>query len=343
MKSTFPALAATAVACCAAVAQSGGYVNFIRQTVLETNPPIYYDAVVEKQGQRLSIVPVMLSGSRYELWTVQTGSTPTSHLLDTTYVSAYSPEGEITITTEDPDGQVPRTRADRPFSVDAVVSGLLNGLLDPPESKSVRFLRHVQSYGGGDGSDLDRSQATLHSQAVIDRNGTTTLEYDLTAVPGPDRLRVRGEERFSIYTRKNDGSTDEQLATATLQVWPVATATISGVEEGETMRFQVPTITVTVRDLYPKSYTYAQIYRGAPRLGEDGAVMQSAQLVLDQQTPESRVWTARNYGNLLTEDGQWTIEVVTQTVFGTERLAYVSFEVDRAIEVNSTLGTFSGD
>ncbi len=343
MKPTLPALAATVAACCAAVAQSGNYVNFIRQTVLDTNPPIYYDVQVEKQGQRVSAMPVLLAGSRYELWTVKSGSTPASHLLDTTYVSAYAPEAEITIHTEDPDGQVPRTRADRPFSVDAEVRGLLNGLLDPPESKSVRFLRHVQSYGDGDGSEIDRSQATLHSQAVISRNGTTTLNYDLTAVPGPDRLRVRGEERFSIYTRKSDGSIDQQLATATLQVWPVATASIAGIEEGETMRFQVPTITVTARDLYPKSYTYAQVYRGAPRLGENGEVMRSAQLVLDQQTPETRVWTARNYGNLLTEDGQWTIEVVTQTVFGTERLAHVSFEVDRAIEVNSTLGTYGSD
>lgn len=341
MKSPFLTLAATAAIGCAASAQSGEYVNFMRQTVLETSPPVYFDVPIEKQGQRLSIVPVEISGSRYELWTVKTGSNPTSYLLDTTYVSAFSPEAALTITTEDPDGQVPRTRADRPFTVEAEVGGLLNGLTDPPESKSVRLLRHVQSYGDADSEEIDRSQATLHSQAVIDENGSTTLDYAVSAVPGADRLRIRGEERFSIYTRKSDGSNDEQLASATVQIWPVATATISGIEDGGTMRFQVPMLTVTARDLYPKSYTYAQVYRGAPRLGEDGEVMPSAQLVLDQETPESRVWTAQNYGNLFSEDGQWTIEVVTETVFGAERLAHVSFTVDRSIKVRSTIGTYN--
>ncbi len=343
MKTIAPMTLALAMATPQALGQDSGYTNFIRQTLLETSPPLYWDMSVPDDGERLSLVPIDLAGSRYELWTVKTGSLPQSHLLDTAYVSAYAPVATMTIRTEDPyTGPIPRTRADRPFHVDIEVQGLLNGLLDPPESKSVRLLRHVQSYGNTDGSNIDRSQAILHSQAVLDRNGTTTLSYEMTSIPGPNRLQIRGEERFSVFTRNSDGSNDQQLVSRYLQIWPVPSASISGVSEGLTVKFKVPTLTVSVDDLYPTSYTYTQIYKGAPALGTEGEIIPSAQLQIDQATPEDRVWTSANYGNLITEDGQWTIEVITRSVFGTERLAYVTFNVNRTLEVNSMISTVSG-
>lgn len=326
-----------------AAGQDNGYTNFIRQTLLETSPPLYWDMSVATDGERMSLVPVDLAGSRYELWTVKTGSEPKSHLLDVAYVSAYAPVATMTIRTEDPyEGAIPRTRADRPFHVDIDVQGLLSGPLDPAGSKSVRLLRHVQSYGNTDGANIDRTQAILHSQAILDRNGTTTLSYPMTSIPGTDRRAIRGEERFSVFTRNDDGTTDQQLVSRYVQIWPVPSASISGVAPGEVVRVHLPTLTVSVNNLYPTSYTYTQIYKGAPALGTEGDRIAAAQLQIDQATPEDRVWTSESYGALITGDGQWTVEVITESVFGTERLAYVTFEVDRTLEVNSMISTAEG-
>ncbi len=321
--------------------QNPAYTNFIRQTVLDTSPPLYWDVSVPENGERLSPMAINLAGSRYELWTVKSGSAPQSYLLDVAYVSAYSPQAEIAILTEDTEhtGPIPRTRADRPFQVEVTVSGLLNGVLDPAASKSVRLLRHVQSYGNTDGSDIDRTQASLHSQAVIDKNGVTTLSYPLTGIPGANRTQVRGEERFSVFTRNNDGTNDQQIVSRYVQVWPLADASISGITDGQRVGFKAPTLTVSVNNLYPSSYTYTQLYKGAPALGTEGVVIPSAQLQIDQATPEDRVWTSQNYSSLFTEDGQWTIEVITNTVFGSERLAYVTFDIDRTLEVNGMVTT----
>lgn len=343
MKTSALSILAALAACLPVFGQSEGYTNFIRQTILETSPPLYWDVSVPRSGERLSLVAIDLAGSRYELWTVKAGISPQSYLLDTAYVSAFSPQAEITIRTEDDyTGPIPRTRADRPFEVEVKVNGLLSGPLDPPASKSVRLLRHVQSYGGTSGENIDRTQATLHSQAILDKNGSTKLAYTVTAIPGADRTQVRGEERFSVFTRNDDGTNDEQIVSRYVQVWPLSSASISGVAAGQTVGFKVPVLTVTANNLYPTSHTYTQLYKGAPALGTKGVVIPSAQLQIDQSTPESRVWTSENWGGFLTEDGQWTIEVVTDTVFGTERLAYVTFDVNRTLEVNSMISTSEG-
>ncbi len=38
-------------------------------------------------------------------------------------------------------------------------------------------------------------------------------------------------------------------------------------------------------------------------------------------------------------DGRWTMEFLTFTPFGADRLAYVSFDPDRTLEVNGSLST----
>lgn len=330
----------------AAMAQTSSYTNFIRQTILGSTLPVYWDVSVASSGERLSPTALTIAGSRYELWTVKStsGAAPTSYLLDTAFVSAFSPTSEITILTEDTawTGPVPRTRADRPFTVEVQVDGLLSGATDPASAKSVRLLRHVQSYGSTNGENIDRTQASLLSQAVISSNGKTTLNYPITSIPGTNPLQVKGEERFSVFTRNDDGSNDQQIVSRYLQIWPVATASISGISADETIRFEAPQVTITVNDLYPSSYTYTQIYKGAPALGTVGQVVTSAQLQLDQATPESRVWVSKDYDNLIDDDGQWTIEVITRTIFGTERLAYLTFNVNRTLRVNSMMSTSSG-
>ncbi len=108
-----------------ALSQSAGYTNFIRQTLLGTSPPLYWDVSVPADGERASLIPVDVAGSRYELWTVKSGTPLKSYLLDSAYVSAFAPVASLTIRTEDPwPGPIPRTRADRPFEIDIQVEGM---------------------------------------------------------------------------------------------------------------------------------------------------------------------------------------------------------------------------
>jgi hypothetical protein len=323
--------------CALAAAETPVYTNFIRQVQMPSG--VQWDATVAATGEQLSALAIDPGGARFELWTVK-ASPLTSYLLDTRYVGAYIPIANIVIRSDDPYTVIPRTRADHPFYVDITVTGLLSGATDPAASKSVKLLRHVQSYGvGGTGANIDRSQAILYSQASINQNGTLTLTYPLTSIPGANRLKVNGEERFSVFSLADYQAPESQLASQYIQVFPVEDATIAGVTPNLVIRGEVPQVSLTLNNLYPSSTTYAQVYQGTPQLGVDGTVVPGSVLVINESGPQSRVLTLQNYDAVFESNGVWTMEILTRTPFGINRLGYVSFIVDRTISVNTTLTT----
>ena len=319
--------------------QAGGsYTNFIRQVQLPS--VVQWDASVAQTGEQNSPLPIDLGGSRFELWTVLADTTPKSFLLDTRFVSAYLPTANVVIRSEDPYTTIPRTRADKPISVDITSSGILSGVTDPAAAKSLKLLRHVQSYGvGGNGLNIDRAQATLLTQAMITQNGLQTLTYPLTSVPGADRTKVRGEERFSVFSLADGTTPETQAASKFIQIWPVADGTISGITQGQKIRFKVPDLTLVLNDLYPDSKTYAQVYPGNPRIGATGTLIPGASLVVNNTVPVNSVLAVTNYDAVFSADGLWTLELLTATPFGIDRLAYVSFTVDRSLKITATVTT----
>lgn len=319
------------------VPAAGTYTNFIRQVSMPSG--VQWDASVAASGEQLSPLSIDTGGARFELWTVLS-SPLNSYLLDTRYVSSFTPVGEVVIRSEDPYTVMPRTRADRPFSVDITVNGLLGGASDPEASKAVKLLRHVQSYGAGtDGEKLDRTQATLVSQALISENGNQTLTYSLTSVPSADRSKVRGEERFSIYSLADTSSPESQIASRYIQIWPVADGALAGIAQDQKLRLALPQLTLTLKDLYPDSHTYAQVYRGDQKLGTQGTMVPGTSLVLNGSVAQDRTLVLDRYETAFDGDGRWTMELITVTPFGIDRLAYVSFDIDRVIEVNGTITT----
>jgi hypothetical protein len=320
------------------LAQNGStFTNFIRQTQLPTG--VEWDMGVNVTGESLSPLSIDPGGARFELWTVK--STPlTGYLLDSRYVGTYVPIAQVLVRTEDPYTIIPRTRADRPFQVDVTISGLLADAGAPAASKSVKFLHHVQSYGAsGTGVGIDRSKAVLNSQVFMDQNGTQTLSYVINSVPGTDRAKIRGEERFTFYSLEDYQAEESQLASAFVQIWPVADGSLAGITNNQLIRFALPNITVTLNDLYPSSHTYAQVYKGAPQLGRVGSIVPGSSLLVNDAVPVSRVLTLSNYEGVFDEDGQWTMELITETPFGIERMHYVTFQLDRTIQMNSSVTT----
>lgn len=318
---------------------NAGYTNFIRQVQLP-DVGVRMDVSVSAAGQQLSPLAINPGGARFEVHTVRT-SPLTSYLLDTRYVGAYVPIASVVIRTEDVNAPTPRTRADRPFYVDVTISGLLSGATDPVASKSVKLLRHTQSYGvGGDGIGIDRTQAILASQVTVNTNGTQTLTYALTGIAGADRAKIRGEERFSVFSQADYQAPESQLAAQTVQIWPVANGTLSGITSGQTIGFTAPTLTIAVNDIYPEARIYAQVYKGARRDdGFVGTIVPGSAVIINESVPQNKLLAVSKWDSILTQDGTWTMELLTSTVFGIDRLGWVSFNVDRTISVNGSVTT----
>ncbi|MDF1823929.1 MAG: hypothetical protein P1U68_04760 [Verrucomicrobiales bacterium] len=314
--------------------QGQDYTNFIRQIHVTTG--LQWDIPVEAEGSQLAPFPIVLGGSQFELYTVK-NSPLTSYLLDTRYVNSYVPVGEIEIISEDPYDVIPRTRADRPFQVKVTVNGLLSGSSDPLPSKQVTLLHHAQSYNGGNGQDVDRNQATLQASSSITSNGTTTLEFAITQVPGNPRNRVRGEERISIFSLADYQADASQIASDFIQIWPVASGEISGLNDNDVYKGRMPELEIELSDLYPNSQTYAQVYKGALDDGVEGIIVPGSALVLNSTVPEDHTLEISGWDEVFEEDGNYTLEVLTITPFGVDRLGSKTFEVDRIMEVNGAV------
>ena len=334
MKSLIPF---TVIAASASLADAQTYTNFIRQ--IQVNSGAEWQVPVDQEGQQLSPLAIDPGGARFELWTIDNEQV-IDFLLDQRYVGSYVPQATITIISEDPYQTIPRTRADRPFTVEVDLDGMLADPSAPMAARMVKLHQHVQSYGeDGVGDDINRDDATMIAESYVDQNGKVTLTYNLTAVPGDDRSKVRGEERFTVFSLPDYMVPEQVISSKTVQIWPVADGSLSGVVDGDNLRFNTPTLTVTLNDLYPNSRTYAHAYMGAPALGTAGTIIPGTAVNINDAVPQDRVLTIEDWDQVITDSGQWTIELLTETPFGIDRLDYVTFNINRDISVNGTVTT----
>ena len=366
MKTSASCIIALNLACGLGMAQEIiSYSNHIRQFQMPSGVTWDASTAVEANGTRESALVINPGGARFDLWTIQSSSLTglKDFPLDSSYVGTYVPIATVVVRSEDGSSVTPRTRADRPYYVDLTISGLRSGASDPEPSKSVKFLRHVQSYGvGGTGVGIDRSQATLLTQSSITTNGAQQLTFLVNSIPGANRKKVRGEERFSVFSLEDYQAPESQLASKYIQIWPVADGTITGIAQNQLIRYSMPEVTLTLNDLYPSSTTYAQVYKGDPVLGTTGKIVPGSCIVINDSIPQSRVLSLTNYDSIFDSDGRWTMELITVTPFGIERLdtaslatsgssgttgttgtsgtsKTVTFDLDRTIEVNSGFTT----
>lgn len=338
MKTFLTATSALLLCASTRVAAQADYLNFIRQVQVPSGVQWDMTVAAASEGDGTAApLPIDTAGARFELWTVNS-TTLAAYLLGTQFVGTFVPTASVTIQSEDPYALVPRTRADRPFTVTVSVSDLLSGPDVPAAAKSVDLFRHVQGYGpGGVGQNLDRNQAQLLSRASISQNGMQTLSYAVTSVPGEDRAKIRGEENFAVYSLADEQGPAAELASKRIQIWPVADGSISGITPGAKLNFRSPPLTFTLNDLYPTSRTYAQAYPGEARLGVSGKVIPGSSLVISDEIPQDRVILVKDYGEVFDADGLWTVELLTETPFGIDRLAHVTFEVNLTIRVTGTV------
>lgn len=315
----------------------GDFVQFIRQ--IQMPDELEWDLSVERKGDALSPLAINPSGARFELWAVDS-ETLASFLLDTTYVNSYIPVAEVKISTEDPYEIIPRTRVDRPFTVEISLNGLTSDSDAPEAAQRVKLLRHVQAYQGkGTGKNIDRGNATLISEGSLSDNGDHLLEYALTSIPGGDREKVRGEERFSVFSLTDVNAPESILDSNTVQIWPMASFNVEGISQGQLVDGPSPHLSVELSDLYPDSWTYLQVYQGSPSLGTDGILVPGSSVLIDGTIPHDERLTVKDLDSVVRKDGSWTLELITVTPFGTERLWHTTFQVKRSVRVNSSITT----
>ncbi|MBK1830553.1 hypothetical protein JIN77_07435 [Verrucomicrobiaceae bacterium R5-34] len=294
--------------------------------------------------------PIAASGSQnapegvngtsvFQLWTVHE-TTGADYLLDEKTVSSYHPQATVTVTSQDPYEAVPRTRVDQPFNVKVNISGIVTNDPDVQDAaKSVIFDHQVIAYEQGETEAQEGAPSTTHDHDPITQNGDHEINGMTTLLSGSDLTQVRGEEVFSIYANPDFGVVGASLlATQRVQIWPVASGALSGVDE--TQKYAaVPTISIATTDLYPESDTYLRWYKTSDPSNANTSGI-AGNYTPNTTVPVTRNWTIKNLNAQIDEDGVYTLELLHTTVFDTIRLGDpIQLTLDRSIEINGGVNT----
>ena len=266
---------------------------------------------------------------------------PLPKLLDETAVGTHLPEATVTLRSEDT-YQPPRTRADRPYSF----SFKLRKLADPADPRGGITKAVLQRdfkvyhpdlhspYPNGSG------QGTYDEAYEFHRNGDYNDAEIYNALPATRPTKAIGEESFTCLVPLDNTGREVSIASSTIQIWPVCDATVEGIVPGKRYLGAPPEARVIFKDLYPDSVTYAQIYKGAPELGRTGSIIGSSVISFNTYAPQNAVVPLTVSSGDILADGTYTIEVLTVTPFNNrrpERVTYVSFDIDRTIEVRGMI------
>jgi hypothetical protein len=270
------------------------------------------------------------SGTLIQSWSIDS-SRGLEFLADQKITASYLPSAEITVRTLDPEGRIPRTRVDQPFTVEIQAAGLLTGPGMPVSASSVLLERHLANYLPDDDC-LDPAavrSGTPSASGLIRANGITKLRFAASALRAADPTKACGEEHFVIHVPAADSLPHTQLAAAVVQVWPVASATISGISPGETLTGRLPELSLALHDLYPHSDTSLLLFEGTQINGAEGTPIMS--FPLNRKTCESHVIGVSDLDAKISANGTYTLALVSETVFGRELLCDpLTFQVERA-------------
>lgn len=315
------------------------YVNFVRQ-IQQDESGVEWDVWVDPNGSQLSPEGVSEDGSFFQLWSVHNTSA-NEFLLDEQFVTSYTPNGAITVITEDPYSTVPRTRVDRPYSVIFNVEGLLDPGPDVPLAATQVAVSH-EAFLYPDGvhslENVENPTSAVIQSGSIEDNGMSTLAYTITnlhATGVSDITTAAGEEIITISALADYSVTATVLDSQRLQVWPIAQATLTGYSENEYYE-DVPTLTIELKDLYPSSATYLRVYPGTTPVNEV-KVVSSSYVLINDSIPQDRVLSLEDLDGFFTNEGIHTLEILHETPFGIDVLYSSTINVDRTVEITGAV------
>jgi len=330
---------------------------WVRQTDVTTGQ-VYDTPMTGSGGAYVSPLPVGEGGALYELFARGTAWDSNIYLLDTKFISTYNPEVTISIATEDdyvrgdPNSStyVKRTRADRPFSVDIKVNGLVDDSANTSE-RCVYLAVNGRNFDAETYSSLNQPAYLLEDANL--ENGEYSFNPLYHQLTSPTLSSGNGEQTFTIVRYASYQIPDTILMQPKVEVWPVASATVSSIEADQVFIDRIPALVVSLKDIYPDSRTYLQIYKGTEKLGTEGTLVAGTerrfgrfynpdQAVEPTNVPQTFSISVDDLSNYTSEDGIYTLEVITHTPFfnrAPERLYHVTFEVDRVISTRGQIST----
>lgn len=320
-------------------ADEDDYVNFIRQ--IHPHSGLEWDIGIPGEGSQISPTGVSEKGDLFELWSVHSESI-TQYLLDEQYVTSYTPNATIEIITADPYTAVRRTRCDQPFQVRFTVTGLLEptdpSYAEAPEAaKIVDYMHAMFGYADGEFAVGASSEGIVVEEGTMNGNATATVTFPVTNLTGPDLTKLSGEEVFSASALADYGVDATVLDSQKLQIWPVATGSLSGFSATGYYEI-VPSVTIVLEDLYPSSTTYLRVYAGEPSSNPTGAqAISDSYVVIEDSIPQDRTLVLKDLDKYLNKEGAHTLELLHETPFGTDLLDSQTIQVDRTVEFNGAI------
>lgn len=296
-----------------------------------------FPSIVNPNGSGVSMAPIGVDGAEFTLWALrQKGNEIEETLIDTEVVGAYEPTGSIRIITPDSDykGAIPRTRIDQGYKLRVPVSGLiLNDTSAPLAATRVLLDHNVASYSGGM-EDANLGVEQDFAQRALKDNKTFRFNFSTANIPGTDVYADAGMEYVRLYSYADATTAKTLLGEGLVQVWPMARAAFTGIEENAVYK-EVPEVRVELTNLYPDSETWLVVHEGTNTTGEGERVNEAA-IVVDDDVPRNTTLVFRELTDYVTEAGNWTFEVITETPFGKERLAEITIGIENTLKLRGS-------
>lgn len=278
---------------------------------------VVWDMPVAAAQQALPQSSEIPDAARLQLWSLKNDA---AVMLDGRISGPFLPKASVRISTLDPDSTAPRTRVDQPFIVDVSVSGLLTEGDFPKESSTVLLERRLSSPNGITQEKPDR--------ASISTNGATVLRFPASSITAADPTQARGEEEFVIHALNTGDLPQSRIASAQVQVLPVASGEIRGIAQDSLHNRVAPKVEIALKDLYPKSQTHLLLYQGTQIHGNPSITIHS--ILLDQKDPLSTTIRIPDFSAHMRTNGTYTLALVSETVYGRELLCDpVRFRIQR--------------
>jgi len=317
--------------------ESANYQNIIRQI---QSGYTWQTSDVLPTGTGTAQGALTEAGSTFQLWTIHK-TLGTQYLLDTKTVGAYMPTGDISVATTDATGTkwgVKRSRIDKPFTVTAVVSGLMKDTSLPDASRKVLMEQHIALYPA---NVISLAASTVLSNTPVatafitagsvDRQATTTtINYAQSSFMSVNPYTSKGEEHFVLHALADGNIAQTQLDSDYVQIWPLPVGALTGLTAGATYKGAMPAITVNLTNLYPFSTTDVVAY---PVSDATKAVsLMTSKYVVDDKSSRTDALKITGYDAAFPTDGIYTVEVRTTDPFDTQKLVTIT-----PIIVNRTL------
>lgn len=317
--------------------------DFIRQIQTINGATVISDIPVSTDKGSVQSKPLTADSAIFQLYALEKGpnNTQTLKKLDEKTVGTFLPVVSVQALSEDPYFPA-RTRADRPYGIRISISGLQADSPNVPAwAKTIQVSRAYKLYDPA--TYLATGNAGTYADTfTFTGNGVSTASAILQQLPGDRPTKVSGEESFTAYLNPGSNQPASELSKATIQIWPVADAEILNLEDGKVYRELPKNGSLAIKDLYPKSVTYAQLYKGPKVIGTTGTPLPSTVVSHDTYLPQNAYLALTDLDQLLTDDGEYTMEVLTITPFNDgapELLASVSFHIRRTLSINSMIST----